>query len=140
MFVSQERFRRNPNQIIYDKKLPKVFNLRGCSLNRKAVSPILDCSCNPKGSFAYINFFTMQDEKQNYAQEADAAFLAADTCIGTAPISKLKESLTQMLFAYFTQPHDLDHEEREQMVYHYQAIFHLLTDIEPIEQTRGFLD
>ncbi len=64
MFVMQERLRVKPKSTFYYKKLPKVLNLRGYRLNRKAVSPILDCSCNPKGSFAYKYIFDMQEEKQ----------------------------------------------------------------------------
>lgn len=82
MFVTQERFRRNPNQFTYNKKLPKVCYLRGCSLNRKAVSPILYRSCNPKGSFAYKNFFDMQEKKD---------FVTSSPLATVTPILDIKE-------------------------------------------------
>ncbi len=56
--LSQECFRRNPKQFIYDKSLPKG------NKSERLVSLFLEHSCNPKGKLAYKLFSTMQEEKK----------------------------------------------------------------------------
>lgn len=60
MFVSHERLGEIRNTFL------TIGATQGSRLNRKAASPILDCSCNPKGSSAYKIIFDMHEEN-NFA-------------------------------------------------------------------------
>lgn len=58
MFVEQERFRRNPKSYLFT-----IREALWVSILERFASPILDRSCNPKGSLAYKQLFDMQEER-----------------------------------------------------------------------------
>ncbi len=58
MFVSHQRFRRNPKTLHNDKRLPKG------SISERTVTPFLERWCNPKGNLAYKYFFEMHRKKE----------------------------------------------------------------------------
>lgn len=66
MFASQQCFRRNPKQFIYDKSFPMG------SIPERCVTLFLEHCCNPKGKLAYKNFFEMQQKKGFVAGEKHA--------------------------------------------------------------------
>lgn len=81
MFVSQEQLRSNPKLHFFTIR----EHLR-VSYPEMDASPVLDCSCNPKGALAYKYFFDMQEENE---------FVTGTTCVQVTPAQqKLLELLT----------------------------------------------
>lgn len=57
-FAMSKRFRENPKQYFYNKRVPKGIS------NESAVNPFFERLDNPTGSLAFINFSIMSIEKK----------------------------------------------------------------------------
>lgn len=107
-----------------------------CSLNRKATSPILDRSCNSKGSFAYKNIFDMQEE--NSIQQPDKVHEAVWQFV-TCDVQKSSLIHLENWFLLAIQTYDYDDEIARQsaveIYLHLKGLIENLSVLEPKDVT-----